>query len=153
MSGGMNTKHYTPLALLAADKEDLEVVSSILQDAVAKIGDMAYLPKERRFAFVANRFVWEDGVRRRIGPYMRVRTGVHFDDVKRVRTKAVRLDAKDAIIDILSVTYEADGEDGTILLNLAGGGVIALDVEAVNAGLRDISEPWRTTRKPDHGDD
>ena len=97
----MNKKNHTPLALLAADGEDLEVVSSVLQDAVAKIGDLAYLPDERRFAFVANRFVWEDGVTRKHGPFMRVRTGVHFDDVVRVRTKALKRGAKEAVIDIL----------------------------------------------------
>lgn len=150
MSSLMSTKTYTPLAMLAADREDLEVVSSVLQDAVAKIGDMAYLPGERRFALVANRFVWEDGVKRKTGPFMRVRTGVHFDDVTRVRTKAVRLDAKEAVIDILSVTYEGGENGGTVTLNLAGGGAIALEVEAVNATLTDLSEPWRTQKKPDH---
>lgn len=151
MSPAMNKKNYTPLALLAADGEDLEVVSSVLQDAVAKLGDLAYLPDERRFAFVANRFVWEDGVKRNFGPYLRVRTGVHFDDVVRVRTKALKRGSKEAVIDILSVTFEP-GEDGAgvITLNLAGAGAIALDVDAVNATLTDLSEPWRTTSKPDH---
>ena len=106
MSPAMSTKNYIPLAMLAADGEDLEIVSSVLQDAVAKIGDLGWFPNQRRFAFVANRFVWEDGVKRNHGPFLRVRTGVHFDDVTRVRTKSVRLDAKEAVIDILSVTYE-----------------------------------------------
>ncbi|RFB04853.1 DUF2948 family protein [Parvularcula marina] len=151
MSPAMSTKNYIPLAMLAADGEDLEIVSSVLQDAVAKIGDLGWFPNQRRFAFVANRFVWEDGVKRNHGPFLRVRTGVHFDDVTRVRTKSVRLDAKEAVIDILSVTYEGDENGGTITLNLAGGGGIALDVEAINGTLKDISDPWRTAKKPDHG--
>ena len=146
----MNKKHYTPLALMAADNEDLEVVAAVLQDSVAKIGDMAYLPKERRFAFVANRFIWEDGVKRRFGPFMRVRSGVHFDDVTAVRSKSVRLDAKDAVIDILSIDYDGTEDGGTVTLQLAGGGAIALEVEAVNVTVRDISEPWKTNSKPDH---
>ena len=146
----MKVKNYTPLALMAADKEDLEVVSAVLQDAVAKVGDMTYLPSSRRFAFVANRFVWEEGAKKKLGPFTRVRVGAHFDDVVGVRTKAVRLDAKDAVVDILAVDFVGDENGGTITLTLAGGGAIALDVEAINATVEDISEPWRTQNKPDH---
>lgn len=148
----MSKPAYTPLALMAADREDLEIVSSMLQDAVGKIGDMAYLPKERRFVLVANRFVWETSVDRKFPPFLRVRAGVHFDDVKRVRTKSVRLGAKEAVVDILSVSFDGDEDGGTITLNLAGGGAIAIEVEAINATLEDISDPWRTARKPDHGE-
>lgn len=147
----MKVKNYKPLALMAADKEDLEVVSAVLQDAVAKVGDIAFLPKERRFALVANRFIWEEGASKKFGPFTRVRTGVHFDDVTQVRAKAVKMQAKSAVVDILSVTFEPKGEEGgTILLTLAGGGAIALEVEAINANVNDISEPWRTPKKPDH---
>lgn len=149
---------------MATDREDLEVVSAVLQDAVAKIGDIAHLPKERRFAFVANRFVWEDGAKRRLGPFARVRVGVHFDDVDSVRAKSVRLDAKDAVIDILSISFEPDADGvieaaseaeipavpGTVTLTLAAGGVIELKVVSVNCMVQDISDPWRTQSKPQH---
>lgn len=149
----MKLRNYTPLALLAADPEDLKVVSAVLQDAVMKVGDMAWLPEQRRFAFVANRFIWEDAAARRWGPYARVRAGAHFDDVTSVRTKSVRLDAKDAVIDVLSMEFspEEDG-GGVITLNLAGGGAIALTVASVNAEIRDVSPPWRTPKKPNHGE-
>jgi hypothetical protein len=47
------------LRLLALDQEDLAIVSAHLQDAVVRVGDIAYLPKERRFALLARRFDWE----------------------------------------------------------------------------------------------
>ena len=37
------------LKLLALDPEDLTIIAAHLQDAVGVIGDLAYLPKERRF--------------------------------------------------------------------------------------------------------
>ena len=49
----------TQLKLLALDEEDLIVVSSHLQDAVMRVGDMAYLPSQQRFAAIVNRFDWE----------------------------------------------------------------------------------------------
>ena len=37
------------LKLLALDEEDLAVLSAHVQDAVLKVGDLVYLPKEQRF--------------------------------------------------------------------------------------------------------
>lgn len=146
-------KDFKPLRLMAADADDLNVLSACLQDAVMKVGDLAYLPNERRFAFVANRFLWETPGARGAGPYWRTRAGAHFDDVKAVRQLNIRAEAKDAVIEILSIGFEA-GEDGagTVTLTFAGGGAIRLDVDAVNAELRDLSEPWRTQSKPEHKD-
>ena len=147
----MMPKNYTPLALLAADEEDLSVVSAVLQDAVAKVGDFAFLKGARRFAFVANRFVWEEGASKARGPFSRVRVGVHLDDVVRVRSRGVDLQAKDAVVDLLSIAFEeAEDGAGTVTMTLAGGGAIALDVEAINVTAEDISAPWRTQSKPDH---
>lgn len=140
---------YKPMALVAADKEDLQAISTLLQDAVLKIGDAAFIEKERRFAFVTNRYVWEVP-RAFFGRGQRVRAGVHFDDVTGVRTKNLRLDAKEAVVEILSTEYEGDENGGVINLHLAGGGAIALDVEAINANLNDLSEPWRAARRPKH---
>ncbi|MGV6801363.1 MAG: DUF2948 family protein [bacterium] len=148
----MRVKNYTPLRLLAADPEDLEVIAAYMQDAALKVGDMAYLPSQRRFALVANRFVWEEGVSKRFGPFTRVRAGLHFDDVKKVRSKNIRMDAKQAIVVLLSVSCRKgpDGDD-IIQLEFAGGGIIELLVEAINASIQDISTPWHTQNRPDHG--
>ena len=47
------------IRLIALDEEDLAVLSAHVQDAVLKVGDIVYLPKERRFAVAMNRFIWE----------------------------------------------------------------------------------------------
>ncbi len=134
---------------MAADAEDISVFSTYLQDAVLKVGDMAYLPKERRFAFVTNRFVWEDGASKTFGPFVRVRSGVHFDDVIAVRSQNIKLDAKTAVLSLLAVKVDDEGE--RITLEFSGGGVIELQVAAVTGSMNDISDPWRTQSKPDHG--
>lgn len=144
-------KDYKPLRLMAGDAEDLGVMSAVLQDAVAKLGDFAFLPAERRFALVANRFCWECAADRKHGPFARVRTGVHFDDVKSAQFQRLRTDAKDAVVELLAIRFEA-GEDGAgeIILDFAGGGAVRLEVESVNAYVADISDPWRTRAKPEH---
>ncbi len=146
-------RNYKPLRLIAADTDDLGVISACLQDSVAKLGDFHFSPEERRFAFVANRFVWECAQGRRTGPFARVRAGCKFDDVLSVQQSHLRMDAKDAVVSLLALKF-APGEDGAgaIDLQFAGGGIIRLKVESVNAQLDDISEPWRTGSEPQHGD-
>lgn len=148
----MSIQNYEPLGLIAADTDDLQVVSAVMQDAVAKVGEMAFLPRARRFALLANRFVWEEGATKERGPWHRVRTGLHFEDVARVRTKALDLGNKSAVVSILAVAFEPEGDEGagTITLRLGGGGAIALDVESINAAAEDLSPPWRTQNRPDH---
>jgi len=83
-----------PLKLIALDEEDLAVVSSHLQDAVVRVGDMVYQPSKKRFAAVLNRFDWEsaqggngkDFKRRRTAlrwsPQDVLRIGVHPSDCR-----------------------------------------------------------------------
>src|SRR4030095_15814300 len=54
-SGGMTA----PLKFTARYAEDLAVVAPCLQDALIPLNEMRYLPQERRFIMVANRFRWE----------------------------------------------------------------------------------------------
>lgn len=144
-------RNYKPLRLFAADEEDLKVISACLQDAVAKIGDFAWLPGERRFAFVANRFLWEAGGDKRAGPYWRARVGMHFNDVREVKRQHIRTEPKDAVVELLAVRFEpGEAGAGAVLLDFAGGGAIRLEVDAINIEMHDISEPWRTRSKPVH---
>jgi hypothetical protein len=50
-----------PIKLRARDVDDMQVLSSCLQDALVSVGDIAYLKAEKRFVLVANRFMWENG--------------------------------------------------------------------------------------------
>src|SRR5262245_44963174 len=124
---------------MAADADDLQVISACLQDAVLKIGDFAYLPNERRFAFVANRFLWELADADKGALFWRTRVGAHFDDVRGVKQLNIRGDAKDAVVQLLSVRFEATGDGtGVVILDFAGGGAIRLDVESINCEMRDL---------------
>lgn len=139
------------LHLVAADAEDLAVLSTHLQDAVIKVGDLAFLPGARRFALVANRFMWERAGR--LPPFYRVRTGVHFDGVLKVQTQNIRRDAPDAVLDLLALEWAA-GEDGAGIatLRFAGGGAIRLSLECLAAEMSDLTDAWTTRAKPRHDD-
>ena len=137
------------IKLAAHDAEDLTILSARLQDAAAKLGDFAWLPKQRRFACVVNRLQWESGGK------TRVRAGLHFDGVLAVKTQNVKLGASHAVVAILALTFTpvaVDDPAGVIEIVLAGGGAIRLEVECIDAVLADMTQPWAAIATPDHGD-
>lgn len=142
------------LKLIALDAEDLRVLSCHLQDAVILVGDMAYLKSEQRFAMIANRFDWEAASRARDGTYQRRRTGLRFERVMGAQLQGIDLKQKDAALALLAITFEPSEEpSGTLKLQFAGGGAIRLEVECIEAELRDLGAAWQTRHKPVHAVD
>ena len=151
----------SPLRLRAVDTIDLAVIAAHLQDAVVQVADMAYQPAQRRFAVMFNRFMWED-VQDEAGkgakadknaPYRRVRSVLHFDGVMKVKSQGLRMERKEAVAEMLTLAFEAkDDVAGTITMTFAGGGAIKLEVEALDAWLSDVSQPWSTKNLPSHGE-
>ena len=141
------------LRLTALDEEDLSVISAHLQDAVILIGEMKFTPARRQFALIANRFDWEHSRNGRADgePFQRRRTGVHFNQVTAARTQNIRQGEDDAVLELLSITFEpSDAPSGTILLTFAGGGTLKLDVECIEAQMSDMGVVWETPNKPEH---
>ena len=138
-----------PLKLRATDAEDLEVFSTVLQDALVNMSDMTYLEGEKRFVLVATRFRWED-VARASGqgtPFERVLCGLSFEEVSRVRMRGIdRARDADRILELLAIRKEADG----VRLVLAGGAEISLESTKVLCRLKDLGEPWPVFARPSH---
>lgn len=134
-----------PLRLMAVDAADLEVISSLTQDAVFPATEMAWHPKAREFALLLNRFRWEDAqdASKRGRPVERVQSVLLFGDVEKVQSQGVSKRDKDVVMSLLAISWEP-GEDGTgrLTLTLAGDGAIALDVETINARLQDVTRPY-----------
>ena len=134
-----------PLRLTAPDAEGIAVLSALLQDAVFPITEMSYLPKRRRFALLLNRFRWEDrdAAETAKRAYERVQSLLVFEDVLSVKSNGIDRKDADTVLSLLSVTF-TPGPDGTgrIDLLLAGDGTIALQVEVLDASLRDVSRPY-----------
>lgn len=140
----------TDLKLLALDSEDLEVISTHVQDAVIRVGDMGYARKDRRFALLMNRFDWESGAGRR-DKGLRKRAALHFDGVQSVATAGIDTNAHDGVLELLAIHFEPiDGPAGIIEFNFAGGGTVRLGVECLEARLADLGAVWAATAKPAH---
>lgn len=138
-----------PLRLRAEDAEDLGVLSAAMQDAVFVVRDLVFEARERRFLATVNRFRWETARKR--GPYQRVRAGLCIETALGVRSRKLRLGAEEATGSLLEVAFKpGDEPGGTLLLRLAGGGEIAVEVECIDVTLTDVGAPWPTAHRPDH---
>jgi hypothetical protein len=133
------------LNLVARDAEDLRVLSALTQDAVLTVEDMRYDGRRRQVTLLINRFRWEDRARaeRQRRGFERVRSVLAIEDVRRARIQGLRRDALDMVISLLSMSFTA-GPDGTgtITLTFAGDGAVALDVEALEVTLTDVTRPY-----------
>ena len=147
-----------PLRLMVQDAADLQVMAALVQDAVFPITEMTWSKRQHRFALLLNRFRWEDkAVAEHEGrPFERVRSLLVFENVLGVRTQGIDREDRDTILSVLSATF-VRGKDGAgvVELVLAGDGAVALQVEALEAVLTDVSRPYRANsgRAPDHGAD
>jgi hypothetical protein len=135
-----------PLKLRAEDEEDLAVVSTILQDALVPVGEMAYLPDEKRFVLVANRFKWEAPPLSGGKLYERSHIGIAFDDVEGVKIRGFDRGDQDRILHVLAVR----AVPGAVVFDFSGNGSMRLEVGRILCHLEDIGEPWPTRWRPRH---
>ena len=136
------------LKLLAEDADDLAVISAAVQDAIAHVGDIEWDARRRRFTLALNRYRWEHP-----GALLgeRVRAGLQFGSVMSVRARNVRREPREAVVELLAVSFEpGEPPGGEIRLAFAGGGDVVLVVECIDAALADISQPWPTPSTPTH---
>lgn len=145
-----------PLRLIVQDAEDVKVLSTLLQDAVLPITEMTWDVRQRRFGLLVNRFRWEDRPTAEAAgrAYERVRAMLVVEDVISVRTSGIDRGDGDLVLSILALEF-VPGADGTgrLTLVLAGDGAVALEVEALELRLEDVTRPYRAPsgKVPHHG--
>jgi hypothetical protein len=137
--------------LAAEDAEDLEIISARLQDAVARLKDLVWLPKSRRFAALFNRFKWEEAEKQ--GVALRVQARLSFEAVLSAKSQNIAYGGPDRILSLLAIRYTQKAPDdpaGTVDLMFSGGGTIRLEVECLEATLSDMSGEWAARGRPSH---
>ncbi len=142
-----------PLKLIALDRDDLEVISTHLQDAVVKVSDVLWRPTERRFVVALNRFDWEGAAYATPG-YQRRRSALRFDRVSAVKCRNVCSSDKNLVLNLLAVEFaENDPPGGTVTLIFSGGAALRLEVECLECELSDLGPVWPTAVCPAHAEE
>ncbi len=145
------------LKLVALDKDDIEVISAHVQDALVRVADIFWQPREHRFVMALKRFDWMNAVdpsalKDANSPdYRRCRTALRFERVIACKCRNLDQANKDATLNLLAVEFDSHaGPSGTIRLTFSGGGAIRLDVECLEAELADLGEVYAAASCPDH---
>lgn len=137
------------LRLKAADSEDLQIVSAILQDALVPVCDVAYDPSTKQFAMAVSRFRWEkaeEAARKPQPVYEWINSLIRIDGVHEVKCMNFDLGAKGKIHELLALLLEQQ----YLTLVFAGGSQLRLTLDRWRLRLEDVGAPWPTAQCPCH---
>jgi Protein of unknown function (DUF2948) len=139
-----------PLKFVVLDEEDLEVVSAHVQDAVVKLSEVLWRPREKRVVVALNRFDWE-GAQHQPPEYRRRRAALRFERVLSCKGHDMTAAAKEGVLNLLAVEFaETDAPSGEVTLIFSGGPVLRLAVECLEAELADLEPTWSAATCPQH---
>lgn len=139
------------LKLKAETEEDLIVISSTLQDAILKVGEVVYNNRGRFLTLRLSRFKHEQDRKSE-----RVQTGLRIDSVLNIKSRSLDRTDPEAYAVLLSMRFDPSKEkedpSGVIHLVLAGGGELAIKVECIDVILADTAKTRETDKLPIHYD-
>jgi hypothetical protein len=137
-----------PLKLRAVDTQDLAVLAAFLQDSIANVSEMAYLPEQRVFAMAVCRFRWE----RAVGTapetiFERVSCALTIKDADIPKYRGFSLKDRHRTMPLLTITYD----DNAVTLTFGGNAAVKLPVTGLDLRVEDFGKCWPTKTKPEHG--
>ncbi len=145
------------LKLVALDKDDIEVVSAHVQDALVRVADIFWQPQEHRFVMALNRFDWMNAVDAsglkdsNSTDYRRCRTVLRFERVNACKCRNLNQSNKGTLLNLLAVEFAGRNPPaGIVTLTFSGGGAIRLEVECLEVELADLGEVFSAAACPDH---
>jgi hypothetical protein len=126
----------TALKLIAFDAEDLAVISAHAQDSCVQHEEMVWLPAQKRFVLAASRYDWSAAAQ---GRHERVGAALRFDRVLKVEQIGLARRDPGETLNLLAIGFEeTDPPSGLVTLAFFGGAAVRLEVECLEAELRDI---------------
>jgi hypothetical protein len=139
--------------LIAFDADDLTVVAANLQDALVRVADMVYLPRSKQFAMVASRFDWLRAAGDGSGPPRceRCHTGLNFGRVLKVSCLGFCCRDRELVLNLLDIGFrETEPPSGIVEFVFSAGRALRLEVECIEAEIRDLGVRWRAKSAPRH---
>ena len=131
-----------PLKLKAKDAEDVQVISAVLQDAIAPVCDMTWDPAQKNFIMVVHRLRREDGD----ACAERICCALNLRGAQTVQTHGIDLAHKEQILDLLAIMPEGQ----SIQFVFAGDAKIRVALDNWDIRIEDFGESWPASCKPCH---
>ncbi len=143
------------IRLAALDVKDLEIISTLVQDAVLKAGDISR-SASGTFALEMNRFAWDKAPLKIFGRTLsktneRRRSILHFAHISDAKMSGISQAMPDQILSFLAIRFIAsEAPAGTIEMVFSGNATIRLNVECIECQLTDIGAAWAALATPKH---
>jgi|GEM_PF-1826064 len=138
------------LRLKAVDKESVQAISALLQDALVPYVSMVYSPEERTFFMQPMRFKWEDHHREEDTPEgeQRIFSTVVFNNILSVhKHNFAQTKAHHTELNLLAIEVVNEKQ---LRISFSEEKTIVLTVEKIEIFLGDHDESWPTNYMPAH---
>ena len=152
---GFNDALDRPLNLGAQDAEDLQVISSLTQDAVLTVDDLKWNRAERQVVFLLKRFRWEDVelAKQQGRDPERVQSLLVIQNATGLASQGIDRKQADIVLSLMSVEFSgAEDGVGDLILTFSGDGALKVQVDGLDVALRDVTRPYVAPSKqvPNH---
>ena len=152
---GFNDALDRPLNLGAQDAEDLQVISSLTQDAVLTVDDLKWNGAERQVVFLLKRFRWEDVelAKQQGRDPERVQSLLVIQNATGLASQGIDRKQADVVLSLMSFEFSgAEDGVGDLVLTFSGDGALKVQVDGLDVALRDVTRPYVAPSKqvPNH---
>ena len=152
---GFNDALDRPLNLGAQDAEDLQVISSLTQDAVLTVDDLKWNRAERQLVFLLKRFRWEDVelAKQQGRDPERVKSLLVIQNAIGLASQGIDRKLGDVVLSLMSLEFlGAEDGVGDLILTFSGDGALKVQVDGLDVALRDVTRPYVAPSKqvPNH---
>ena len=133
------------LYLGAFTPQDVEIISTILQDSIFCINDLAWLKKKQRVAVLVNRFRWENKseyIDKNSAPE-RVKSLLIIDNVLNISSQGIdRFDDSEPL-NLLNLDLKKTKKNIFLTLLLSNFGAIRCELETIELSIKDVTRPYK----------
>ena len=152
---GFNDALDRPLNLGAQDAEDLQVISSLTQDAVLTVDDLKWNRAERQLVLLLKRFRWEDIelAKQQGRDPERVKSLLVIQNATGLASQGIDRKQADVVLSLMSLEFSgAEDGVGDLILTFSGDGALKVQVDGLDVALRDVTRPYVAPSKqiPNH---
>ena len=152
---GFNDSLDRPLNLGAQDTEDLQVISSLTQDAVLTVDDLKWNRAERQVVTLLKRFRWEDVelAKQQGRDPERVQSLLVIQNATGLASQGIDRKQLDIVLSLMSLEFSgAEDGVGDLILTFSGDGALKVQIDGLDVALRDVTRPYVAPSKqvPNH---
>ena len=139
------------LKLMGKNQEDFKVISAYSQDSIVAVKDMIFLEKNKIFVMLVNRFMWENIEKETYKQNKRIRCAIKFEGILKVKSKKINQKNRNKRLECLAIKCnEILNKNYKINFFFAGGGMITLISESIDATMNDLGASWNVKHIPKH---